>query len=333
MQLNLFPSTEPKTLALLALAAFAVSLPARGDVTWETGAEVGGYQDTDHVTVVTPSVRASAKDAMAGWSANGTYLVDIVSAASVDIVSTASPRWTEVRHAGSLGASYALGDTTASVFGAASVEPDYVALNGGVGVSQELYKKALDLSLRYSFERDEAGRTGTPFSVYGLVLHRHTLTGGLEVVLGPATTLTPGLDVMLESGRQEKPYRWLPLFDAAVAPTIPVGASVELVNSRRLPGRLDERVPEDRQRYAASLRLAHRFSSSTLVLWDRAYVDSWGLRASTTDVRWIVDLSRRWSFWPLARSAMSVRRRNSRPCWSVAPWPPPAMRPRRAAGW
>ena len=44
--------------------------------------------------------------AIAGWSVGGQYLVDIVSAASVDIVSTASRHWKEVRHAGALDAAY-----------------------------------------------------------------------------------------------------------------------------------------------------------------------------------------------------------------------------------
>ncbi len=106
---------------------------------------------------------------------------------------------------------------------------------------------------------------------------------------------------MLESGRQEKPYRYLPLFEASVAPTVPVGASIDLVNRLRLPGRVSERVPDSRQRFAASMRLAHRFEHSTLVLWDRVYADDWGLLASTSDLRWVRELDRRWSVWPRAR--------------------------------
>ncbi len=268
---------------------------------WDTGAELGGYYDSDNTAVVTPSVRARAGDSDGVWSAQGSYLVDIVSAASVDIVSTASSRWHEVRHAATLGASYGPGSAKLSAFGAASSEPDYLSLSFGGGLSHELADKSATASLQYAYERDVAGRTGTPFSVYSLRLHRHSIGAGLEIVLGPATTLTPSLDVMLENGRQEKPYRWLPLFDASVASTVPTGASVELVNRLRLPGRVAERLPEDRQRFAASLRLAHRFASSTLVLWERSYLDSWGLLATTSDARWVVDLSRRWSFWPLAR--------------------------------
>lgn len=274
---------------------------AESSVRWETGGEVGGYYDTDHVWAVTPSVRAAARDASAGWNASGSYLVDIVSAASVDIVSAASPRWHEVRHAGALDASYKPGPLGASLSLATSIEPDYVSIAGGLGASYDLARKNVTLSLGYVYEHDIAGRTGTPFSVYALRLDRHTVTGKLEVVLGPATTLTPGFDATLESGRQEKPYRWLPLFDASVAETVPVGASVDQVNQLRLPGRVTEHLPDQRQRYSASARLAHRFDHSTLMLWDRVYLDSWGVLASTTDARWTFELSRRWSLWPHLR--------------------------------
>src|SRR5690348_7140510 len=62
--------------------------------------EVSAYADTDSVSVFTPGLEAEIKDPLSGWSATGSYLVDIVSAASVDIVSTASGHWTELRQAG-----------------------------------------------------------------------------------------------------------------------------------------------------------------------------------------------------------------------------------------
>src|SRR5687767_4872662 len=97
----------------------------------ETKNELGVYVDTDAVSVITPALEASLKDALAGWSLGGSYLADIVSAASVDIVSTASPRWTEVRHAGSLSGALDIGHSTTRVSAAASSEPDYLSLSGG----------------------------------------------------------------------------------------------------------------------------------------------------------------------------------------------------------
>jgi hypothetical protein len=188
-----------------------------------------------------------------------------------------------------------------SIHGATSIEPDYVSLAAGIAGTYDFPRKRAMASLGYGFEHDVAGRTGTPLSVYGLRLNRHELSAAVEIVLDRATTLTPSLDLMLESGRQEKPYRWLALFEESVASGVPPGASVDLVNELRLPGRISERLPDDRQRIAASARLAHRFERSTLVLWDRAYLDNWGLMASTSELRWVLDLSRAWSLWPRAR--------------------------------
>jgi len=292
---------RPVARAFLALTLASATTAAEPGVRWELGGEVAGYGDTDNVWVVTPSVRAAAREPGAGWDANGSYLVDVVSAASVDIVSSASPRWLELRHAGTLGAGYKPGRAGVALSLATSVEPDFVALAGGLTGSYDFARKNVVASLGYFYEHDVAGRTGTPFSVYALRLDRHELTARAEIVLGQSTTLTPALDLQLESGRQEKPYRFLALFDASVAPRVPVGASIDRVNQLRLPGRVAERLPDTRLRWAASARLAHRFERSTLVLWDRAYLDSWGLLGTTTDLRWVFELSRRWSLWPHAR--------------------------------
>jgi Protein of unknown function (DUF3570) len=287
--------------AIAAVLPPAAALAEPSDLSVSTSAEVGGYHDSDNVTVLTPVVGAKVEDATAGWSAQGSYLVDIVSAASVDIVSAASPRWHELRHAGTLGAGYKPGAFGVELGGATSVEPDYFALAGGVTGLWEFSQKSALLSAGYSYEHDIAGRSGTPFSVFGLRLDRHTLSAGLELVLGRATTFTPSFDLIVEHGEQQSAYRWLPLFDRQSAAAVPVGASVDEVDRVRLPGRIAERLPQSRARYAASFRLAHRFQRSTLIVWNRAYLDSWGLRAASTDARWVIDLGRRWSVWPHAR--------------------------------
>lgn len=270
-------------------------------VRWDTSAEVSGYRDSDGVSTLTPAVTAGARDPLSGWSAIGSYLVDIVSAASVDIVATASPHWVELRHAGTLTGRYKPGTWGAGFSAAASVEPDYVSLSGGVTGSFDFHKKNATLELGYAYSHDTAGRTGTPFSVYSLTLTRHDLAGSLELVLDRATTLTPSFELVLESGHQEKPYRYLPLFEASVAYRVSAGASIDEVNQLRLPGRTAESLPDSRRRTALAGTLAHRFHSSTLKLFDRLYADSWGLRASTTDLTWTFELGRRFSLWPHAR--------------------------------
>jgi len=101
-------------LVLLAMSGtvFAAdSKPAESTstVTTRASTEVSGYADTDHVLVLSPSIAANISDPLAGWSIGGHYLVDVVSAASVDIVSTASSRWLEYRNAGAADGSLKVG--------------------------------------------------------------------------------------------------------------------------------------------------------------------------------------------------------------------------------
>jgi len=324
-------------LAVLSLIACWVPSVARGDdfeppppagqssaesgrVAVELKQEVSGYADTDAVSVFTPALEATLRDPLAGWSATGSYLVDVVSAASVDIVSTASEHWTEVRHVGALSAEYSPSEVKLGVSGSVSSEPDYLSLSGGGTLSLELADKTVTPIVGYSYTHDTSGRTGTPFSVYSLELVRHSAQAGLELILDPSTLVTLVADAMFESGRQEKPYRFVPLFSPDVVGRVPAGASVAQVNALRLPGRVAEHDPDSRNRFAVAARLAQRLAGSTFVITERVYGDDWGLKASTTDLRILMDASRRvfiWthlrghiqsgvSFWQRAYSAQAV---------------------------
>jgi hypothetical protein len=261
--------------------------------------EFASYADTDHVFVQTPSISGGVTNPLAGWSVDGSYLVDVVSAASVDIVSTASRRWEEVRQAGTLGASYKPGDLGVSAAGALSVEPDYVSWLVGGSVNQDFYQKNLNFLLGYFHTHDTAGRTGTPFSVFSETLDSEAFKAALTRVVNRTTTVSFILDAIFENGNQAKPYRYIPLFAPGVY--VPLGASIDTVNSLRETARPLEQLPLSRQRFALTTRLAHRFHHSTLRLDERLYADSWLLLASTTDARYLFDISRRVETGPHLR--------------------------------
>src|SRR5207247_461504 len=63
------------------------------------GMEIGAYTDTAHVHVLTPAINAAVSSPTAGWNVGASYAVDVVTAASPDIVASASPRFRDVRHA------------------------------------------------------------------------------------------------------------------------------------------------------------------------------------------------------------------------------------------
>ncbi len=272
--------------------------PASHDVDVHASTEVAAYADSDHVFVVSPTVAASAADPVAGWSFGGRYLVDVVSAASVDIVSTASRRWEEVRHVGSVDTAYKPHELGVSASGNVSIEPDYQSFTGGGTLSQDLLDKNLTLLLGYSHGHDIAGRTGTSFSVFSRKLNIDSFKGGATILVNPATVLSFVGDFVHESGDSSKPYRYVPLF--APGTDVPLGASPDLV-TQRLTSRALEQLPTQRDRFATTARLAHRFLTSTVRLDERLYVDSWGLKASTLDARYIFDLGRRVAIGPHVR--------------------------------
>jgi len=264
-------------------------------------AEFAAYTDTNAVTVFTPSVSATVSKRGGSWSASGHYLADIVSAASVDIVSSASSRWTEVRHEAALSATYQPRTVGVTVSGSVSREPDYLSLGVGALLRWEVAQKNVNPMLGYSFSHDTAGRTGTPFSVFSLQLARHQFTLGTELVLDRATTVLLSADGVLELGDSSKPYRFLPLFSASVAPHVQPGASIEEVNALRLPGRTKERVPSERARIALSARFAKRYRNTTWTVFERLYADDWGMWGTTSELRYLRSWSSHFEWWLQAR--------------------------------
>ncbi len=263
--------------------------------------EMSAYTDSDNVTVFTPSMNASIENVTQGASISGHYLVDVVSAASVDIVSTASGRWNEVRQAGGLEGTYKPHETGVTVAGAVSSEPDYLSYTFGGQLTQDFNEKNSTLLIGYGYGHDTVGYHFTPFSVFSRIVQSSTLSAGLTQVIDRSTVGSLSLDLNIENGDQSKPYRYIPMFSPSEAPLVPNGASIDFVTEHRLPERPAEQLPLNRERYSATGRLAHRLDGSTLRLEERVYADSWLMVATSTDVRWIFDLGRRVEVWPHAR--------------------------------
>lgn len=261
--------------------------------------EIATYADSDHVYVISPTVAANLTHPTDGWSVDGRYLVDVVSAASVDVVSAASSRFREVRHAGTLNGTYKPGDLGVSATGSVSSEPDYLSLAAGAIVTQDLLERNLTLLAGYSHDHDVAGRTGTAFSVFSRTLDVEGIKLGGTTLVDRATVFSLLGDAVLEHGDPSKPYRYVPLF--APGTLVPRGASPDLVNRLRTSARVLEQLPLTRDRYALSTRVAHRFDTVTLRLDERLYADTWGMKATTTDARVLVDLGRRVVLGPHLR--------------------------------
>jgi hypothetical protein len=297
------PSTDSADTAKKSANATGPTL--EDPTTKRASMEFASYTDSDHITVVTPSIAMSVENA-SGASLHATYLVDVVSAASVDIVSTASSRWKEVRHAGTVEAEYKPHDFGVSIGSSVSSEPDYLSYGAHVIVTKDFDQKNWTLFFGYGFTHDVIGRCGdngtcTPFSVFSRDLQRGSFNGGVDIVLDRVSLVSITGDLIVENGDQSKPYRYVPMFAPDIAASLPKGASIDMVNQARLPERPLEQLPLSRRRTALTARYARRLDTSTLRLEERFYDDSWGLAASSSDVRWIFDLGRRFAIWPHAR--------------------------------
>ena len=180
------------------------------------------YTDSDHVTVFTPSIAAGIEN-VSGASLNASYLVDVVSAASVDIVSTASPRWKEVRQAGSA-------DRRVQ---AARLRRRRRRL-GLERARLPLVRRVRDASPRTSTRR--TGRSSsatatatTPPAAAGRRRRarrsrssRATSSAARSTAASLRSSIATSLasltgDVVIENGDQSKPYRYIPMFSADVA--------------------------------------------------------------------------------------------------------------------
>lgn len=265
------------------------------------GSELSVYHDNDSTDVVTPAITASVESPTGGWGAGAAFLVDVVTTASIDILANGSPRWTELRYVPAINGHKKIRDVDVALHANLSHEPDYLATAIGASASTELRQKTVTPSLGYEFSYDISGRSGTPFDVFSHTITRHAVDLATTFVLDKATFLTGSITGVIESGDSSKPYRYVPMFSPEIAPRIQAGQRVDVVNFYREGVRVLEQLPTDRQRWALAARIAHRFTSSTIRAEERVYVDSWGLKASTTDGRYLVDLNPSLRVWPHLR--------------------------------
>ncbi|MBK6517348.1 MAG: DUF3570 domain-containing protein [Polyangiaceae bacterium] len=296
---------KPASRLLASLASLAVSTAASvahaegSDITFRARTEVTAYKDNDATNVLTPGLRAEIENVPSGWAIGASLLVDVVTTASADVVSTASPAWTDIRYVPGLDARFKISDVTLSIAGGGSIESDYYAGSGTVGVAIDTNDKLITPSFSYGFGYDLASRRHTPLSVYSLELMRHSLATHVSFVVNKSTIFMPGISAVLELGDQEKPYRYLPTFTEGTE--VPNGATRHEVNQLRTSVRLAENTPDLRHRYAGSALIAHRWDNATVRVEERLYIDSWMLMATTTDATIPIDLGTIVRIWPHLR--------------------------------
>jgi len=273
-------------LALLALLV-ANPRPSLADPAVTVSADTLVYADDDHVTVVSPQVAARAALDDDGSTVGARAVVDVVSAASVDVVSQATSGFTETRVEADVDGAYRVGRWLPSASLRYSSEPDYHSIGGRAGST---YRAGHDttVSASYDLTLDTIGRHGTSFADWSASLDTHTVEAGITQNLGPRTLVRVVATGAVQSGYLEKPYRYVPLFDQAGldrAAADGVTLDLDSFDRYRLPERPPEEVPDRRVRgslFARGLRWLGRAGAGRVDY--RFYADSWGLTAHTVEV-------------------------------------------------
>lgn len=286
------------------------------------GTDVGAYSDTNNVFVLTPGANAQISSPTQGWNVGANVLVDVLSAASPDIISYASPPYRERRFAGGINGGFKRGIFGAQANIGGSTEPDYRSVTGGGAITLDLADKTITPRLGLTYTNDLIGRG--PFRLcdaqstddLGRNPCKRPFTilapeAGVTLVLSPTMLLQLGASLQFERGDQSKPYRHVPMFNKAnVDPglcgasntCVKPGQSIKTVDEARLALRPAEQLPLERNRYAIAGRLIKRLANQfTLRVEERLYYDSWAIFGSTTDARFLIDLGKRFRVWPHAR--------------------------------
>lgn len=254
------------------------------------------YSDTDNVLVVSPQVAARRALDDQGGEASARAVVDVISAASVDVVTQATPGFTEVRREADLAASRRIGSLLPGLRYRFSDEPDYRSHGFGGSLARDFADHDTTVAISYDLSLDTVGRSGTSFADWSRDLATHTAELSWTQNLGPRTIARLAYSLTLQDGYLEKPYRYVPLFDPmTLAELAADGMTLDRDNfsSYRLPERPPEEVPDRRVRHALALRGLRYVPGFGALQGDyRFYVDSWGMQAHTADATVRVPIGR-----------------------------------------
>jgi len=269
MRLQLIASALGPALAMLAVHA----APARAQTEFVSKLQV--YADSDHTTVVSPLINAQA-DVGKDTNVSAGYVADVISSASIDIVSQASPTTIhDVRHQVSTALTHKFGSLTANAAYIYSTENDYSSHVVSMGVSKDLAEKDTTLALGYSLAMNDVGRHGDINFHESLTVNELTLAWTQMINPRTATQLSYGLGIA--SGYQASAYRFVPVMSG--------GNPMYWV---------PETDPDSRVRHALVFGVnRYLFQHSALQADYRYYRDTWGISSHTVRATYISDLSKR----------------------------------------
>jgi len=259
----------PLAVTLMVIAATSPIRTARAQDAVRADARAGVYHDSDSTTVgtATTAVRGTIEDRV---TLKGRYLADIISSASVDVISAATGRFDEVRHEAEGGVSYADGTNTVNATYIYSIENDWSSHTVAAGLGRDFFDHQVTLGLGGRFVLNAIERQDDDNFSEGLLVG--TGTASAAVVLTPEDLISFAYSFTYASGFQSSPYRFAYL-DSPTGLTIGV----------------PERHPDRRMRHALAVRHNHYlFKNAALRSHGRAYYDDWGIVSGTVGTEFVV---------------------------------------------
>ena len=263
---------------LLIAAALSAFGAAKAGVLPDDRADVLYHRyDGGGVTIDGPSILVRKK---AGKSLSfvGNYYVDMVSSASIDVITTASP-YTEERTQWSLGMDYLHGNTTMRVGYTVSDESDFDAETVNFSVSQDMFGDLTTLTLSYALGDDLVRRSDDP--TFESPLDRQIYGIGVTQILTRNLISSLNFETITEEGYLNNPYRSVRYFDSGSA----LGYSFE-----------PELYPNTRTSNALGIRARYFLPYRAAVEGEyRFFTDTWEIEGHTVSLSYIHPW-REWTF-------------------------------------
>ncbi len=272
--------------AALAICVFLGSSPAHTEVLPEDRADLLYHvYDGGGVTVEGPSVlvRKSYKDAV---SVYGNYYVDMVSSASIDVLATGASKYSEERTEYSAGVDVLVDNAILSASFTDSSENDYEANTFSLGASQTFFGDLTTLSLGYARGDDTVRRNDDPgqdesANAFEDYIDRRRFSLGLSQILTRNWVMALNVETVTDDGYLNNPYRQARFRD-------------EITGDVKWQG---EVYPRSRNSDAIALRSMYYLPYRASVRAEaRVFNDSWGIKASNFELRYIHPLTERMIF-------------------------------------
>ncbi len=157
----------------------------------------------DNITIQGPSVLVR-KNVGKSVSVSANYYVDMITSASIDVVTTASP-YEEERTQYSVGMDYLRGGTMMSVGLTKSTENDFDAETWSLAVSQNLFGDLTTVTIAYSLGDDVVGQVTDP--TFAEDVARQAYGIGISQIFTKNLIMGFNFEAITDEGYLNNPYR------------------------------------------------------------------------------------------------------------------------------